>query len=65
MRKHRQEGEQGQIPGQGLTRGGVSELGESDALQVLLLHCSLDRLNNVLGLQHAHIPGRLDKKRSI
>lgn len=40
----------------------LSELGEGDVLQFLLLHCSLDRLNDVLGLQHAHIPGGLDEE---
>ena len=43
---------------------GLSELGEGDGLQFLLLHGGLDRLNDVLGLQHAHVPGFLDKTRS-
>ena len=50
--------------GQGARPGpwGLSELGEVHALQVLLLQCSLDRLNDVLGLQHAHVPGGLDEE---
>lgn len=50
----------GPRPGPGPQR--LSELREGDALQFLLLHGSLDRLNDVLGLQHAHVPGRLDEE---
>lgn len=43
----------------------LSEFGEGDVLQFLLLHCSLDRLNDVLRLQHAHVPGGLDKEGGV
>lgn len=38
---------------------GLSEFGEGDAFQFLVLSHGLDRLGDVLGLQHAHVPGRL------
>lgn len=43
----------------------LSEFGEGDILQFLLLHCSLDTFNDVLCLQHAHVPGSLDKEGGV
>lgn len=54
----------GRRPDPGPRTRELSELGEGDVLQFLLLHHDLDGLNDVLGLQHAHIPGSLGKEGS-
>lgn len=49
-------------PGPGTGNLELSQLGEGHALHVLLLHRCLDRFDDILGLQHAHVPGSLGRR---